>query len=192
MFLRGIGILKRTASQASTFKQGLSKMLPAAMNERIFSKPEVKSKVSRESIILTLLCPRTNVGSSKANAFSPPKREVVNSKLSFFNKTPASSIAEVVIALTIIALCFTVASLIFIRSINVSTRFQEIRKQTEIQSKIMESLYRDNDSIPLIEMEDITVKTVQDKANEKLNVIEFLGTDNRVIWKQQVLKTSGN
>jgi len=107
-------------------------------------------------------------------------------------KTSASSIAEVVIALTIIALCFSVASLIFIRSINVSTRFQDIRKQTEIQSKIMESLYRDNDSIPLLEIEDITVNSMQDETDEKMNVIEFLGTDNRVIWKQQVIKNTGN
>jgi hypothetical protein len=54
----------------------------------------------------------------------------------------------------------------------------------------MESLYRDNDSIPLIEVEDITVKTVEDDSDEKMNVIEFLGTDNRLIWRQQVLKSS--
>jgi len=112
----------------------------------------------------------------------------------FLNKTKikASSIAEVVIALTIIALCFSVASLIFIRSINVSTRFQDIRKQTEIQSKIMESLYRDDNSIPLIEMEDITVNIEDDESDEKLNLIEFLGPDKRMIWKQQIIKSSGN
>ena len=168
MFLRG-QIHKRLVSQVSPFGGGL--------RGRIFSKPEAKTQVSIDTIILPL--------------DPPPKGEGRTPQVLIYSKIPASSIAEVVIALTIIALCFSVASLIFIRSINVSTRFQDIRKQTEIQSKIMESLYRDNDSIPLIEMEDITVKTVEDESDEKMNVIEFLGTDNRMIWKQQVLKNSG-
>lgn len=107
-------------------------------------------------------------------------------------KLQASSIAEVVIALTIIALCFSVASLIFIRSINVTSRFQDIRRQTELQSKILESMYRDNDSIPLIEMEDLSVKKEQDENDDQLDVIVFSGTDNRLIWKQQVVKSSNN
>jgi hypothetical protein len=105
-------------------------------------------------------------------------------------KIQSSSIAEVVIALTIIALCFFVASLIFIRSINVVTRFQDIRKQTEIQSKIMECMYRDNVATPFIEMEEIATNFVDDETDENIIIIEFSGTDDRIIWKQQVLKSS--
>ncbi len=103
-------------------------------------------------------------------------------------KLPASSIAEVVIALTIIALCFSVAALIFIRSMNVTSRFQDVRKQTEIQSKIIESLYKENDSIPFIEEEDVEVTVTQDENNDSLNTIDFLADDNRLIWKIQSIK----
>ncbi len=103
-------------------------------------------------------------------------------------KIPASSIAEVVIALTIIALCFSVAALIFIRSMNVTSRFQDVRKQTEIQSKILESLYKENDSIPFIEEEDVEVTVTQDESNDSLNTVDFLADDNRLIWKIQSIK----
>lgn len=100
----------------------------------------------------------------------------------------ASSIAEVVIALTIIALCFGIASLIFIRSMNVTSRFQDVKEQTELQSKILESFYKDNDSVPVIEAGDLTIKTSIDETYDSLKVVEFLGFDDRLIWKQQIVK----
>lgn len=100
----------------------------------------------------------------------------------------ASSIAEVVIALTIIALCFGIASLIFIRSMNVTSRFQDVKEQTEIQSKILESFYKNNDSVPVIEAGDLTIKTSIDETYDSLKVVEFLGFDDRLIWKQQIVK----
>jgi hypothetical protein len=103
-------------------------------------------------------------------------------------KLKSSSIAEVVIALSIIALCFGVASLVFVRSMNVTSRFQDVKHQTEIQSKIMESLLKDNDSIPLIQVENVTTQLNAESKNDSLQVIEFLGNDNRVIWQQQIGK----
>lgn len=100
----------------------------------------------------------------------------------------ASSIAEVVIALTIIALCFGIASLIFIRSMSVTSRFQDVKEQTELQSKILESFYKDNDSIPVLEVGDLTITNTSDESNDSLKVIEFLGMDDRLIWKQQIVK----
>jgi hypothetical protein len=100
----------------------------------------------------------------------------------------ASSIAEVVIALTIIALCFGVASLVFVRGTSMASRFQDVRHQTEIQSQLFESLLKDNDSIRDQEFEDITVIITADEDNDSLELIEFTAFDNRSVWKQQILK----
>lgn len=100
----------------------------------------------------------------------------------------ASSIAEVVIALTIIALCFAVASLVFVRGTSMASRFQDVRHQTEIQSELFESLLKDNDSIREKTFEDIAIAISADENNDTLEVIEFSAFDNRSVWKQQLLK----
>jgi len=104
------------------------------------------------------------------------------------SRIAASSIAEVVIALTIIALCFAVASLVFVRGTSMVSRFQDVRHQTEIQSALFESLLKDNDSIRDHEFEDITVTITADENSDTLEVIEFAAFDNRSVWKQQILK----
>ena len=58
-------------------------------------------------------------------------------------KIKASSIAEIVVALAVIAICFAVASLVFIRSTSTTSKFMDVKKQTELQSEILEKLYRD-------------------------------------------------
>jgi hypothetical protein len=102
-------------------------------------------------------------------------------------KISASSIAEVVIALSIIALCFGIASLIFIRSMSVTSRFQDLRIQTEIQSDIFQCLYKDLDSIQNLTYESITTFHERDAFNDSLHVIEFKTSDDKVLWKQQVI-----
>ncbi len=103
------------------------------------------------------------------------------------DKIQASSIAEVVIALSIIALCFGIASLIFIRSMSVTSRFQDLRQQTEIQSDIFQSLFKDNDSIQHLSYESITLHQEQDESNDSLKVFEFKTSDEKVLWRQQVV-----
>lgn len=71
---------------------------------------------------------------------------------------------------------------------SVTSRFQDIKEQTELQSKILESFYKDNDSIPVIEVGDLTITNTPDESNDSLKVIEFLGMDDRLIWKQQIVK----
>lgn len=96
----------------------------------------------------------------------------------------ASSIAEVVIALAVIALCFTVASLVFVRSTGATLRFVDFKTQTHIQSELMEAMIRGeaeivgtDTEIPIEQSEeDSTVTTV------------FFGSDNRIIWTQEWLK----
>lgn len=111
-----------------------------------------------------------------------------NKQFIIHRKLNASSIAEVVIALSIIALCFGVAALVFIRSLNVTTRFQDIRNQTEIQSEIMRSQLRDNDSVPLIEKDFVIVETIADEKSDSCKVVLFKGSDDRIIWQQQIIK----
>jgi hypothetical protein len=98
---------------------------------------------------------------------------------------PSSSIAEVVIALSIIALCFGIASILFIRSLSTTTRFQDIRKQTEIQSTIFESLIKQNDSIPFLNFEGVQTLIGTDEASDSIQIIDFITTDNRILWRQQ-------
>lgn len=58
-------------------------------------------------------------------------------------RIPASSIAELVIALTIIAVCFTIASQVFLQTNRSTIQFQEVREQTEYQSQVLDALIHD-------------------------------------------------
>jgi hypothetical protein len=101
----------------------------------------------------------------------------------------ASSIAEVVIALSIIALCFGIASLVFIRSLSTTAKFEDVRNQTEIQSKVLYYLTTNPDSLTLFQPADINVTTQVDENNDSLNLIEFKSLSDRVLWNQQTLKS---
>jgi hypothetical protein len=103
-------------------------------------------------------------------------------------KVEASSIAEVVIALSIIALCFGIASLVFIRSLNTTAKFEDVRKQTEIQSKVLYYLTTNPDSLSLYQPEETAVTNHEDEYNDSLNVIEFKSLSDRVLWNQHYLK----
>lgn len=105
------------------------------------------------------------------------------------SKVQASSIAEVVIALSIIALCFGIASLVFIRSLSTTVKFDDVRKQTEIQSEVMYYLTNNPDSLKHYQPADITVITNTDEHNDSLNLIEFKSLSERVLWNQQTLKS---
>lgn len=58
-------------------------------------------------------------------------------------RIPASSIAEMVIALTIISICFTIASQVFVQTNRSTIQFQEVREQTEFQSQVLDALIHD-------------------------------------------------
>jgi hypothetical protein len=107
--------------------------------------------------------------------------------LYFKKQVQASSIAEVVIALSIIALCFGIASLVFIRSLSTTAKFEDIRNQTEIQSKVLYYLTTNPDSLTLFQPADANVTTQVDENNDSLNLIEFKSLSDRVLWNQQTL-----
>lgn len=96
-------------------------------------------------------------------------------------KLPASSIAEVVIAVSVIALCIGIASLVFIRSTKSTVNFQEVRTQTEIQSQLWKHLFMLKN-----EMDDVeNVKLERESTdNDSIERLVFVGDDGKVILKQ--------
>lgn len=97
----------------------------------------------------------------------------------------ASGVAEVVIALAIISVCFTVASLIFIRSTSSPMKFQDVKIQTEIQSLILKNMYLDDGSL---ENYDFNINMEEDFENDSLQILTFTGSDQRVLWRQHLEK----
>ncbi len=91
----------------------------------------------------------------------------------------SSSIAEVVIALAVIAMCFTVASLVFIRSINGTMKFMDFKEQTRIQSELMQYMLDDERNLDY---------DLGDESNDSTAVYEFSAADNKIIWKQEWLR----
>lgn len=111
----------------------------------------------------------------------------------------ASGVAEVVIALSIIALCFTVASLVFIRATSAPMRFQDVKTQTEIQSKLLEDMFlstyakASSDERTSVEgsgKESIFAEATidEDPFSDSLEVLTFMGSDQRILWQQQWIK----
>lgn len=100
-------------------------------------------------------------------------------------KIQGSSIAEVVIALAVIGLCFGIASLVFVRATMVTTSFEEVRLQTEIQSSIWETMH--DVQFPN-ELETVHVSQENDPNNDSLEIQIYTGDKEKIIWQQQQLK----
>ncbi len=96
----------------------------------------------------------------------------------------ASGIAEVVIALAIISMCFTVASLVFIRTTSAPMKFQDVRKQTELQSSILMKMY-ENEAELNLDIEGLEINKEVDSFSDRLEVFTFTGSDQRILWQQQ-------
>ncbi len=92
----------------------------------------------------------------------------------------ASSIAEVLIAVTVIAICFGIASLVVIRSLKTTSGYSEFAEQTEIQSDLMQMLVRDT----LYETEP---EAQREQLSDSVAELTFLGTDDKLIWQQELI-----
>lgn len=103
-------------------------------------------------------------------------------------KIKSSSIAEVVVALAILAICFGIASLIFVRSTNSASKFMDIKKQTNVQNVLMEHLENDIKLDFENLLDDLTFEMQHDELNDSLEVINFYGSDQRLIWTSQQQK----
>lgn len=100
-------------------------------------------------------------------------------------KIASSSLAEVVIALSVIALCFGVASLIFVRFTVVTTSYQFIQKQTEVQSLLWEKMQNRETEL---EYEDVELIEEQDDNLEAGTLVTAKDITGKVIWYQQLVK----
>jgi len=96
-------------------------------------------------------------------------------------KIAASSIAEVVIAISVIALCIGIGSLVFVRATKSTVNFQEVRTQTEIQSKLWKNLFTLKN-----EMDDIDGIKIEKEStqNDSIERLVFVGEDGKIILKQ--------
>lgn len=97
----------------------------------------------------------------------------------------ASTIAEMVIALTIIAICFTVASQVFMQASRSTIQFREVQDQTAFQSMMMEALI--HDTLPDVHVWKSDLTTIETVKTQKDSVTfsEYLLTANRkTIWQQ--------
>ncbi|MFK7784159.1 MAG: hypothetical protein AB8B56_03525 [Crocinitomicaceae bacterium] len=96
-------------------------------------------------------------------------------------KIPASSIAEVVIAVSVIALCIGIGSLVFVRSTKSTVNFQEVRTQTEVQSKLWKNLFKLENEIT--DIDNIKIER-ESTENDSIERLLFIGEDGKVILKQ--------
>lgn len=99
-------------------------------------------------------------------------------------KISSSSIAEVVIALAVIAICFTVASLVFIRSMNATMKFVDFKQQTKIQSELLHQMIEETKELAF----DDEVVELNESEMDSVVELHFTGTDDKIIWKQEWLK----
>ncbi len=96
----------------------------------------------------------------------------------------ASSIAEVVIALSVISLCMLIASLVFTRVQTSTLRFQEIRQQTEIQGMLFNLLQNEKLDDEKLEFEDVNLVEEHHNATDSFRVLKFESSNQRLIWMQ--------
>ena len=99
-------------------------------------------------------------------------------------KIAASSITEVVIAIAVIGLCIGIASLVFVRSTRVTINFQDVKKQTEIQSMLWEKLFLQED---ITDIEDVFVER-DFTDNDSIETLTFKTNDDKILWQQDWMK----
>lgn len=86
-----------------------------------------------------------------------------------------------VIAISVIALCIGIASLVFIRSTKSSVNFQEVRTQTEIQSQLWKNLFTLEHELE--DIDGIKIET-ESTENDSIEHLVFVGSDGKIILKQ--------
>jgi len=97
---------------------------------------------------------------------------------------PASSLVEVVIAISVIAICIGVSSLVFTRTMLVTTNFDGVRVQTQLQSELWKALIL-NGEPP--EVESTQLSWEEDLISDSLVVLNYSDEKGRILWKQNWL-----
>jgi type II secretory pathway pseudopilin PulG len=97
----------------------------------------------------------------------------------------ASTIAEFVIAITIIAICFTIASQVFMQASRSTIQFKEVKEQTEFQSLMIDALI--HDTLPAVSDWKGDLGTMEISATRKDSVIFSeinLISNQKTTWQQ--------
>jgi hypothetical protein len=100
-------------------------------------------------------------------------------------RTAASTIAEFVIAMTIIAICFTVASQVFIQTNRSTIQFKEVKEQSEFQSLLIDALM--HDTVPAVSDWKGELGTMEVSTTKKDSVVFSeitLINNQKTIWQQ--------
>jgi type II secretory pathway pseudopilin PulG len=100
-------------------------------------------------------------------------------------RLPASSIAEMVIALSIIAICFAVASQVFMQSSRSTIQFREVKEQTEFQSLMIDALI--HDTLPSVKdwNGELGTAEVQTTKKDSVTFSDFsLISNQKTTWQQ--------
>ncbi|NRA13351.1 MAG: hypothetical protein HRT57_15500 [Crocinitomicaceae bacterium] len=92
--------------------------------------------------------------------------------------------AEVVIALIVIAICFSIASLVFVRATLTATNFQNVKQQTEIQCMIWRQLQLNE--TPL-ELEEIQMVEATDENQDSILIFTYSALNDKLLWNQQFI-----
>lgn len=93
-------------------------------------------------------------------------------------KIAASGIAEMVMAISIIAICIGLASIIFLRTTSVMTSFENLSYQTEIQNQIFDKLLTDK----VIEIPDGVIEEIE--RDKEIQINRYRGRKDKIIWTQ--------
>lgn len=102
-------------------------------------------------------------------------------------KVKAASILEFVIALTIIGICLSVATLIFSRSTKSTTRFQEVQEETVFQSDLMEAFMKDTlVNVKSWKGELYSIKELTEKKEKALKHVYSLEYSGSIGWTQDL------
>jgi hypothetical protein len=98
------------------------------------------------------------------------------------HKIKASSIAEIVVALAVISICFGISSLVFIRTTGSGKRMIDLEKQTALQSLVFEKLSMGDIRLNEVMQDDIEVNSTDDPLHDSLLVISYTTFDNKVLF----------
>lgn len=103
------------------------------------------------------------------------------------HKLKASSIAEIAIALSIIAICFALASRLFIQSARSTVQFQETIEQSEFQSLLFTNYALDSNTYAPTMWNDklTTVELIEEKSDSSKTEQLLLNNSIKTNWIQE-------
>lgn len=98
----------------------------------------------------------------------------------------ASSIVELVIALSVISICLAVATRVFVQNNKSTIRFRDAKCQSEFQSLVFEALR--SDTLPAIETwidEETQIITLDLDRSTKYRKVFVLKSNDKQLWRQE-------